>query len=371
MIELERHIEILLLDNDCVIVPELGGFMTHHVNARFDDSDNLFIPPFRTVGFNPQLQINDSLLVQSYVEAYDLSYPEALNRINKEVKELKQKLEDEGSYELNDIGTLFINDIGKYEFEPCEAGILTPYLYGLSSFEIEPIEVECISVPVNTVDTIISEHPSDTNTIKNAPVSEENNGTTPLILSDNEKSDSNNKAISIRVNVLRNIAVAAVIIFAFLFSQPLGNNQNITKGNLDTGILSKIMPKDVAYGKPNIQNLTVIKTEKISPKKNDKSQGTNVNNNAAIKSTEKQICNNESTDGYYCIVLASRVTQANANTYVSSLHKHGFNQARVISRSNGAKVIYGQYKSINEAYNMLNNMHSNKYFNDGWIMHVD
>jgi hypothetical protein len=33
--------------------------------------------------------------------------------------------------------------------------------------------------------------------------------------------------------------------------------------------------------------------------------------------------------------------------------------------------IYGQYKSINEAYNMLNNMHSNKYFNDGWIMHVD
>ena len=30
MIELARHIEILLLENDCVIVPELGGFIAHY-----------------------------------------------------------------------------------------------------------------------------------------------------------------------------------------------------------------------------------------------------------------------------------------------------------------------------------------------------
>ena len=39
MIELERHIEILLLSNDCVIVPNFGGFMAHHVDARYDDED--------------------------------------------------------------------------------------------------------------------------------------------------------------------------------------------------------------------------------------------------------------------------------------------------------------------------------------------
>ena len=36
VIELERHIEILLLSNDCVIVPDFGGFMAHHADARFD-----------------------------------------------------------------------------------------------------------------------------------------------------------------------------------------------------------------------------------------------------------------------------------------------------------------------------------------------
>lgn len=40
--ELERHIEILLLSNDCVIVPDFGGFMAHHVDARYDGRDNMF-----------------------------------------------------------------------------------------------------------------------------------------------------------------------------------------------------------------------------------------------------------------------------------------------------------------------------------------
>ena len=126
MIEIERHIEILLLDNDCVIVPGLGGFTAHHVEARFDEADGVFVPPLRTLGFNSQLKINDSLLAQSYVEAYDISYPEALRKIEGEVEELRQRLSNDGFYELTDIGVLEINEDGNIEFTPCEAGILTP-----------------------------------------------------------------------------------------------------------------------------------------------------------------------------------------------------------------------------------------------------
>ena len=121
VIELERHIEILLLDNDCVIVPEFGGFMAQHTNARYSEVDNTFLPPIRTIGFNPQLKINDSLLAQSYVEAYDISYPEALRRIEQEVEEIRQILSTEGIFELRDIGTLRLNAAGNYEFEPKQA----------------------------------------------------------------------------------------------------------------------------------------------------------------------------------------------------------------------------------------------------------
>ena len=126
VIKLERHIEILLLSNDCVIVPDFGGFMAHHVDARYDGRDSMFLPPLRTIGFNPQLKINDSLLAQSYVEAYDISYPEALRRIEEEVNEIRQVLENTGKYEFNNIGTIYLNDHGNYSFDPCEAGLLTP-----------------------------------------------------------------------------------------------------------------------------------------------------------------------------------------------------------------------------------------------------
>ena len=71
MIELSRHIESLLLAHDCVIVPGLGGFVAHYVPARRIAEEQLFLPPSRSVGFNQQLTINDGLLVQSYMQAYD------------------------------------------------------------------------------------------------------------------------------------------------------------------------------------------------------------------------------------------------------------------------------------------------------------
>jgi hypothetical protein len=116
-----------------VIVPGFGGFMAHHVDARYDGRDSMFLPPLRTIGFNPQLQMNDSLLALSYVEAYDISYPEALNRIADEVTEMRQTLENSGKFELNDIGTIILNEDGNYTFEPCEAGILVKFFL-LSGF---------------------------------------------------------------------------------------------------------------------------------------------------------------------------------------------------------------------------------------------
>ena len=42
MIELTKHIEILLLENDCVIVPELGGFITHYQPAHYEESEGVY-----------------------------------------------------------------------------------------------------------------------------------------------------------------------------------------------------------------------------------------------------------------------------------------------------------------------------------------
>ena len=96
MIELAQHIEALLLENDCVIVPGFGGFVAHYAPATHVKEENLFLPPTRTIGFNPQLKLNDGVLVQSYMSAYDTSFADATRIVEKEVSAFIEILHEEG-----------------------------------------------------------------------------------------------------------------------------------------------------------------------------------------------------------------------------------------------------------------------------------
>ena len=80
---LAQHIEKLLADNDCVIVPHLGGFISCYSPAQWIEKDNLFLPPGRMTGFNPRLTINDGLLVQSYMAERHISFAEASRQVQR------------------------------------------------------------------------------------------------------------------------------------------------------------------------------------------------------------------------------------------------------------------------------------------------
>ena len=294
---LERHIEILLLSNDCVIVPGLGGFMAHHVDARYDETDGTFLPPLRTLGFNPRLTMNDSLLVQSYIEAYDISYPEALRRIEAEVAEIRQHLESKREYELNDIGILRLNQEGNLEFEPCEAGILTPYLYGLSSFEMSPLVVET-KVPVETPQAFF---------MIGTPIS---NG---------------DSAMEMQQSAFIAIPQHTII-----------SQQQAADDIQETQTVSKEDTKD------SISAEADITTEETSS-----------------KST-------------YCIVLASQVTQKNAEIFIEKLSKEGYSEVRLVtSKSNMLRIVYGNYASETEAANSLRSLRNKSdYFEQSWVLEI-
>lgn len=367
VIELERHIEILLLDNDCVIVPDLGGFMAHYSEAHYDDSDQMFLPPSRTLGFNPALKMNDSLLAQSYIEAYDISYPEALKRIEDEVNELRQHIENEGYYELNDIGVLRVNEYGNYEFEPCEAGILTPALYGLSSVEIDPLE----SIAPAFVET--KTRPVKIETATDSETKEEKarevKMTSPLF-----DEDDNDDKVHIRVSVLRNIAAAAIAIFAFfLISTPLnnGSRKEMSMLNMNTETLTRILPKTTVQGVAEVKGITAKELNKKEEKAIQKSEVENLETSSSSVSENQEVKPEEQNLPYYTIVLASHVSKKNAAAYVEKLHKAGFNEAQVYSGRSTTRVIFNQYKSEADAYGALHEMREYTEFNDAWVYKVE
>ena len=362
VIELERHIEILLLNNDCVIVPDLGGFMAHYSEAHYDDRDQMFLPPMRTLGFNPALKMNESLLAQSDIEAYDISYPEAIRRIEDEVSELRQHIENEGSYELNDLGILKMNEYGNYEFEPCEAGILTPTLYGLSTVEMEPLVnmtssfVEAKTRPIK-VESILENDAKET-------VHEEK--AQEVEMSSSYYKDENDDKVHIPVSVLRNIMAAAIAIFGFfLISTPLnnGSSKEMSMLNFDTETLTRILPKATIQGNAEVKGMKASEVHNDAVVKYDNETTDNINKE--IVSVER-----EKTVPYYTLVLASQVSKKNASLYVEKLHKAGFNEAKIFTSHSSTRVIFNRYKTEAEAYNALREMREYTEFHEAWVYQV-
>ncbi len=345
MIELGRHIEILLLTNDCVIVPGLGGFMAHHVEARFDSRDNMFLPPYRTLGFNPKLSINDSLLVQSYVEAYDISYPDALQRIENEVCEIKQHISINGSYILSNIGELSMNSDGNYVFEPCMSGVLTPAFYGLSSFEATP-------------SNITKELAKETISIINDDVFEDVNDTNDDVLDNND-----NNVIKIKVAWIRNtVAVAAAIISFFLITTPISNKID----NVILSDISSIITLTSLDKVDNNHNINIDKTSLLKKEVTVKKEAVDTLAKTAIVKQEK-INKAEDNEPAFRIILASYITQKNAKEFVDKLHKQGYDKAYMYVKNNVVRVAYGAYPTENDAYNDLRLIHKNKQLSKSWV----
>ena len=361
VIEIERHIEILLLDNDCVIVPGLGGFTAHHVEARFDESDDVFLPPLRTLGFNQQLKINDSLLVQSYIEAYDISYPEALRRIEGEVEELRQRLANDGYYEMTDIGVLEMNEDGNIIFTPCEAGILTPGLYGLSSFEMQPLMAEESTASASSTQVQkpnVEPTPITTTVFDQVRQKEETSANDAGQDTDNDEDAE--KTICIKVSWLRNAgiaAAAAVLLFFVIFPISHSGLKNVNIGDFNgTSFFSKLMPKDSQMNNINISEI------KASAKDSSRQSVKDI-----VKDSIKVIEPKVKLDTF-CIVLASCIPQKNAERYVEQLHKKGFDKAYAMVNNKMVRVIYGNYTSETDAYNDLQKIRSNDEFEQAWIL---
>lgn len=372
MVELAKHIEILLLDNDCVIVPGFGGFMAHHVDAVYDGEEKLFLPPSRTLGFNPQLHINDSLLAQSYVEAYDISYPDAVKRIDAEVSEMRQTINNQGYFELPDIGVIQTNEDGNLEFEPCSAGILTPDLYALTSFEFSEIsllpEKQEETVPTIGIATVATSTQTDNAEVVK-PVEEPE---VTEVEAEYETEEETENVITIKVSTLKKFAAVAVVLCIIVFAAvPFGgfNIDGLQKSSIDTGLLTKVMPKSQTttpdeLGAIKVINNAVVRTERTDAENKKITESETQTTKSAEKIAESK--------SFYVIVLASRVAKSNAQSYVNSLKKKGVNDARVIEASNGSKVICGRYSSESEARNGAQELREmSSEFNDAWVMETN
>ncbi len=348
MIELARHIEILLLDNDCVIVPGLGGFVTHHIPARRMDDEGRFLPPYRTLGFSPKMVLNDGLLVQSYMQAYDTNYPTAMRLVEQKVEELKDLLAKDGLFSLHGIGTLRQNIRGEFNFTPLEAGLLSPSLYGFSSFEMK------------TLDELRAE-----NSVQEQPAAT----LQPLVKEEKEEKETANHSIVIRMDRrwITGIAAACIgllVVLALSFSSP----------TTDAKMADAFRPLLEWFNKANKQE-TVAKMDvasaKPAVKKAEKKTPTVAAQQETTEAKPAEVTVAPEESKYFTIVLASSIPVKNAERYAQQMADKGYGDAKVLSTKNLNRVVYAQFSSENQAINRLRELRQEcKDFAQAWVLEV-
>lgn len=347
MNELTQHIERLLVTNDCVIVPGLGGFVTQYVTARRVDDENLFLPPYRTVGFNAQLTMNDGLLVQAFMQSYDTSYPETVRLVEDKVAEVKRCLHTEGVYELEGIGVLKLKLDGCYDFVPCEAGVLSPEHYGLSSFTMSEIQVvEKATAAFKTP------------TWQFLSVSGSRKKTEP-------KSKKNDYVLHVNRNVVNyTVAAVAAVVFYCFFSLPLGNPtiSSTNEASISSGMV---------FGLSTLASSSDISQKEVTPVHSSNKNDEVTDVESADKEQEQPESIKKESKGAYTIVLASAVAQKSAEAYVNDLHKSGLKDARIYTNKSMVRVVYANYLTEVEAHDALRLLRKqNVDFSDAWVMRL-
>jgi cell division protein FtsN len=349
MNELARHIASLLLENDCVIIPDFGGFIAHYIPAQRVNEESIFLPPTRVIGFNPQLRINDGLLAQSYMSVYGSSFPDAVKVIRQESEALIANIHETGFMELDNIGELRYDIHGKYEFTPFDHRLDTPAFYGLDSFKMQELK----DLPIEQVPAVA--------TITIEPESQPERITA--------KDETSAKVVKFN-NYLRNIAaVAAVLILligSFFFISPFEKSGTY---NSEASVISKEVLKESL----NISSIVTHPTPTKQPDATTESQSAEptsqiTDQTATSPTTTANTAVSSNGQKMYNVIVASVGSAESAQKEVQRLIQLGYSNAKAIVGDGKARVCVDSFEKEADAYRAIHQYAANGQFEAAWVL---
>lgn len=375
MITLSRHIELLLLNHDCVVVPGFGGFIANTAPATCTTGDEFqFAPPSRTIAFNRNLTSNDGLLVQSYMQTYETSYPNALRQMQKEVEQMMDQLAVLGSYRMDRIGVFTQNIKGSIEFCTDTQRLPSPVIYGLGGFTLKSVSALLAenSTKPDEETTVHADIPDSVDVVTADKAAELTS----------HRDDSANKEVIIRIEkrwLDISVAIAASILIFFLFSYPNTKSSYELSDTCVAGALyvgtpstSKSAEKDALETNPDQTATEVVQEETTENEADAITENTTeetcdkIEASANVSETAENVDNNKTL---YTIILASCVTRENSEVFIKKLKELGFPKAEFVRTGKVNRIHYSTFTSEADAQDTLRALKkANDMFSDAWIM---
>lgn len=133
MAQFEDALVELLIQHNCVIVPNFGGFVARQSSAKIDHAKGVISPPKKSLLFNRSLINNDGLLINHFATSSSISYQESEIALKEKVKQWHKVLSEGQRVELDKIGMLYLDEEKNIHFEQDRYTNLLLESYGLES----------------------------------------------------------------------------------------------------------------------------------------------------------------------------------------------------------------------------------------------
>lgn len=150
--KIEKYISALLYRYQCVIIPGFGAFLTEIKSSYYSEEKQCFFPPQKSLSFNVNIKHNDGLLANHIAIEEKITYDQAVEQINTEVKGWDLEISNIGRLEVANVGIFTTNEEGGLVFEPVSESNYLKTSFGLSTVIASTVERAPIIPLIETVE---------------------------------------------------------------------------------------------------------------------------------------------------------------------------------------------------------------------------
>jgi cell division septation protein DedD len=323
MQKVDKHINDLLYNHDCVIVPDFGGFVANYASAKIHPVQHTFIPPSKNIVFNKNLKTNDGLLANHIVIAENTNYPEAIKYISNFVEYTNEQLKKGAKVKIDEVGTLFLDVERNINFQPSATNYLLQS-FGLPEFQSPAIKRDNISKRIEK---------EFKDRVAVAPAKKKVNGKRIITLAIAAPLVFALLWIPLKTDLLKNINYANLNPFA---AKEIKNEP--TKVKPKQIVVLPIVKKDTAVTIANVDSTAISEQPTVKPVKADST--------AVTKTTAVNL------DFKFHIVAGCFAIEKNAIKFVASLQQQNIDAAIIGKNDKQLFVVsvgnYATYKETNK-----------------------
>ena len=118
MTTVQNHIKELLFEQDCVVIPDFGGFVTNFDCAKINLANRFIAPPQKWLAFNALLKNDDGLLSNYIAKEENISVSQANLKVKTFVEDTRRYLRFDKTYSIDGLGVFSQNDEERIQFQP-------------------------------------------------------------------------------------------------------------------------------------------------------------------------------------------------------------------------------------------------------------